>query len=83
MQNEPKIIDHNPDERRPTNGIWWVAWGIVALGWLWYLTYRDFDRDALALGGLTGLVLATWAIEISDNKVPSWMVPRSKRRVRR
>lgn len=73
-------IEHNPNEKRPTNTIWWVAWGIVALGWIWYFTYREFDRESLALGGLTGMLLATWAIEVTGNKVPDWMVPRPRKR---
>lgn len=80
--NEPPIIDHNPDETRPGNGIWWLVWGGVALLWIGYLTYREFDWDAIALGGVTGMVLATWAIEISDNKVPEWMIPPSRKKKR-
>lgn len=82
MPNEPPIIDHNPDETRPGNGIWWLVWGGVALLWIWYLTYREFDREALLLGFLTGGILASWAIEISDNKVPEWMIPPSRKKKR-
>lgn len=78
--NEPPIIDHNPDETRPTNTIWWIAWGIVALLWIWFLTYREFNRDALALGFITGMFFAIWGIEITGNKLPEWMIPRPKKR---
>lgn len=77
-------IDHNPHEKRPTNTIWWAAWIIVVLGWAWYLTYRDFDRDALLLGALTGIVFTLWSLEMKgDNDAPSWMVQRRKPRIRR
>jgi hypothetical protein len=48
--------------------------------WIWYFAYREFDKDALMLGCLTGMVLATWSIEISDNKIPAWMVPKPRKR---
>jgi hypothetical protein len=70
---EPPTIEHNPHEKRPTNGIWWAAWGVVALMWVWYLCFFDFQWVPLALGGFTMAVLATWAIEITGNKIPdSW-----------
>jgi hypothetical protein len=50
--------------------MWLASWTVVALLWLWYFVYRDFDRDALALGGITGIVLTIWAMEMSGNKVP-------------
>jgi hypothetical protein len=75
-------IDHNPHEKRPTNGIWWGAWIVVAVCWVWYLTYKEFDREALMLGGLTGGMLALWALEMKgDNEPPSWL--KGKPRVRR
>ena len=73
MNREPPIIDHNENEKRPTNTIWWVIWPIVALGWLGTGYSFGFDWHQIALGVFTGLVLATWAIEITGNKVPdSW-----------
>jgi hypothetical protein len=79
MQKEPKNIDHNPDERRPSNGIWWAAWGIVALLWVTQ-AFQGFDWPQMMLGVGTGAVLATWAIEITGNKAPSWMIPRPRKR---
>ena len=55
--------------------MWLAVWTFIALGWIWYFAYGDFDRDALALGGLTGIVLTIWAMEMTGNKLPSWMVP--------
>lgn len=75
-------IDHNPHEKRPTNTIWWAAWSIVVLLWIWYFAYREFDKDSLALGGITGMLLATWAIETTGNKAPDWLYPRAKKRKR-
>lgn len=69
-------IDHEPEERRPTNRIWWVA-GIIILGlWVTQLIRsgpESFEWDQIALGGFTVGILALWAIEITGNKVPdSW-----------
>lgn len=73
MNHEPPLIDHNPYERKMTNRIWWIIWPIIGLQWVGYLYFRDPDWWSLALGGMTLGVLATWAIEITGNKVPSWM----------
>lgn len=73
-------IDHNPHEKRPTNTIWWVAWPLILLQWAGYLYFREFDWWSIALGGGTGLVLATWAIDVTGNKVPSWMSGQPPRR---
>lgn len=74
MNNDPKTIDHIPNERRPGNGIWWLGWALVALAWLgtWYST--GFDWHQIALGAYTGLMLACWGIEITGNKVPEWLL---------
>lgn len=71
VPDDHPVIDNNPNERRPTNTIWWVLWPIVGLQWIAYLYFREFDLWSVALGGGTGLVLATWAIEITGNKVPA------------
>lgn len=77
-------IDHNPHEKRPTNGIWWAAWIGVALGWVGYLSFYEFDKIGVAIGFLTGALLAIWSLEMKgDNEPPSWMIKRSKPRVRR
>lgn len=65
-------IEHEPREKRPTWTIWWLAWGIV-IG-LWAITIfgdRTVDWENAMLGIGTGALLATWAIEITGNKVPS------------
>lgn len=72
-------IEHNPNEKRPTNTIWWVAWGIVALLWVGQY-FSGFDWDQVFLGLGTGCLLATWAIETTGNKVPDWMAPRPRKR---
>lgn len=66
-------IEHNPHEKRPTNTIWWVGWTFIALMWAGYLYFHEFDWWSLALGGISGMALASWAVTITDNKVPSWM----------
>lgn len=70
---EPPIIDHIPDEKRPTNTVWWVAWIGVALLWIWYLHFFEFSWVPIAIGGVTGMILASWAVDITGNKTPeSW-----------
>jgi hypothetical protein len=79
---KPPIIDHDPHERRPTNAIWWALWPFVGLQWASYFYFNAPDWWALAIGFVTGGVLASWAIEITGNKVPdSWRgKPSSPRR---
>lgn len=81
MNDEPKTIEHIPHERRLGNGIWWVLWPMIGLLWLgtWY--FWGFNWHQLLLGVGTGGVLATWAIEITGNKVPdSWRGKPGRRR---
>lgn len=74
LSDNPKIIDHIPNERRPGNGIWWLGWAMVALLWVWYLYFHEFDWPAVAIGAISGLMLASWAIDITGNKVPEWLL---------
>lgn len=66
-------IDHNPNEKRPGNGIWWVLWIGLALIWTGFGLNDGYDWYQIALGGFSGIVLALWAIEKTGNKVPDWM----------
>ena len=79
MNNELKTIEHIPGEKRPGNGIWWLGWALVLLGWIgtWYSF--GFDWHQIALGGFTGLVLAAWASEMTGNKAPRWMLKAFRR----
>lgn len=63
-------IEHNPNERRPTNTIWWVLWAVVVLQWIAYFYFRDPDWWSIAIGAFSMGVLATFAIEISGNQRP-------------
>ena len=65
-----KQIDHNPREKRPGNGVWWVM--AVGLVWCWGgLFYFSIIDWISAIGGLgTGIVFALWAIEKTGNKWP-------------
>jgi len=85
MQPEPPrdYIEHIPNEKRQTNTIWWLLWPLIGLLWLWYLYFFTFDWVPIALGLGTGSVLATWAIEITGNKAPDWMVNSLKSAARR
>lgn len=76
---EPPTIEHNPHEKRQTNTIWWVIWPIIVLQWAGYLYFHEFDWWSVAIGGGTGIVLATWAIEITGNKTPDWMKSHPRR----
>jgi|GEM_PF-1812128 len=83
MSNGP-IIDHDPDE--PKKGYkpvsWWLVWAIIAFCWWGYLSTHTFDWYAVAVGLGTGCMLATWAIEITGNKVPENWKSKSARRKR-
>ncbi|WP_273794154.1 hypothetical protein [Brucella intermedia] len=68
-------IDHDPDEPKIDRDPfpWWMGWILVALGWLWYFYYKEFDWISIALGLGTGTMLAGWAIEKTGNRIPdSW-----------
>lgn len=75
-------IEHIPNEKPPTNTIWWVAWPLVVFCWFGYLYVNEPDWWAICLGGFTMAILTTWAIDITGNKTPeSWgrQPPRSRR----
>lgn len=74
MNEPPKdFIEHIPGEKRPTNAIWWVLWPGIALLWAGCLYFGLLDRVSVLLGLGTGAILATWAIEVTGNRVPeSW-----------
>ena len=72
-EDDARLIEHNPHEKRPTNAIWWFMWPVTGLGWLGTGYFFGFDWHQIVLGAFTGMMLATWAIEITGNKVPeSW-----------
>jgi prepilin signal peptidase PulO-like enzyme (type II secretory pathway) len=73
VSDEPLLIEHNGHEKRPTNAIWWALWIIVGLQWVGTAYFFDFNWHQIALGAFTGMLLASWAIDITGNKVPdSW-----------
>jgi hypothetical protein len=74
-----KTIDHDPDEKRPTNRIWWIVSIIIALNAVDYLYFRTPDWWGMGLGFIAGTVLATWAIEVTGNKVPDLLRGKSRR----
>lgn len=71
------IIDHDPGEaprKRSwywSKGVYWIAWIMVGLMWLgeWHTGQLSWRTVLLAFG--SGMVLAAWAIEITDNAPPS------------
>ncbi|MFD9897463.1 hypothetical protein [Mesorhizobium sp. NPDC059025] len=63
-------IEHDPNEQRPTNAIWWGLWLMVAFSWVGYLYFNSPDWWAIGLGGFTMGTLATFAIEKTGNKWP-------------
>ncbi|HEY8343319.1 MAG TPA: hypothetical protein VIK75_10075 [Calditerricola sp.] len=72
MIHKPPSIEHDPDAKAPRDR-WWPHWLAVALMWVGYLTFHEFDLWSLSLGGVTVGLLATWAIEITGNKTPEFM----------
>lgn len=76
----PLTIEHNPGEKRPGYGIYWVLGGFLTFSGTTYFLTQTPDWWAIGLGGGFGMVLATWAIEITGNKAPAWMSPRRRRR---
>lgn len=74
--NEPRIIDHDPDEPPPDRTGRWpyftgsAAIAIVAGG---YFLTRDPDWHSLAVGAGCGIVFTALIIEYTGNKVPKWM----------
>jgi hypothetical protein len=67
-------IDHDPNEPPVdrTRGPWWWVWPIVALLWAGTAYSFGFDWRSIALGFITGGLLAVWAIDLTGNKVPDW-----------
>ncbi|UXT43226.1 hypothetical protein FY137_18320 [Agrobacterium tumefaciens] len=67
-------IDHDPHEPKIERGPGPWRWLFPAIGllWAWYFYFIPFDWVSIAIGGGTGIVLALWAIEVTDNKVPDW-----------
>ena len=73
-QPQGPIIEPDPDGKwRKEPRIWGPLWVLIAFGWVSYFATREIDWISIAGGGLTGMALATWAIEVTGNKVPEWM----------
>lgn len=67
-----KLIEHEPDEKRPDNRIFWIAGAILALIWFGHLAFFDLDWRSVVLGAATGFFVTAWGIEVSGNKLPDW-----------
>lgn len=74
MNEDPKTIEHIPNEQRPSKVGEWVVGIIIIACWVWYFYFRDLDWISLALGAFTGGVIVSWVTEITGNKAPDWMV---------
>lgn len=66
-------IEHNRYELPNDTTPWrWYWLGVAAL-WVWTLVDGAVDWNSAALGGITGMLLASWAIVKTGGKVPeSW-----------
>lgn len=53
---------------------WLLAAAILAINWIGYLYFFEPDWLSVMLGLGTGCVLACWAIDITGNKVPNFMI---------
>jgi hypothetical protein len=68
-----KTIDHDETEFADKRAGWPSTWFIVALIVGLNLYLFPFDWRSAAMGGLVGLMLAAWAIDVTGGKVPeSW-----------
>ncbi|MBZ3693254.1 hypothetical protein [Phyllobacterium calauticae] len=69
-------IEHDNDEPRIDRNFpspWKYLAVLIAFSAVTYFYANKPDWWALALGGLAGMTLTAWAIEITGNKVPdSW-----------
>lgn len=77
---EPPTIEHNPHERREPRWLWKAVWAVIAIFWLLQIP-DGFVWDQIALGAITGLCLAGWAMEKTGGEIPeSWRrkPPRSR-----
>lgn len=72
IDQDPKTIEHNINERREPKWIWKAAFFVVAIFWI--LQWRKgFDWGNIALGGISMGVLVAWAMEKTGGEVPaSW-----------
>lgn len=69
------LIDHDPEEpKKPYRPVpWWVIGGMAVVFWVGLFASGEFNWYSVAVAGFSGLMLATWAIEITGNKTPaSW-----------
>jgi len=74
--NEPRIIDHDPDEPPPDrtgNSVYWAGLVILVAIWAVYLFLKGVDWESVMLGGLTGGMFVIIMIAYTGNKVPKWM----------
>ncbi|MBE0559895.1 MAG: hypothetical protein IH622_03550 [Ochrobactrum anthropi] len=68
-------IDHDQHEPKIDRSTfpWWLAWIVVAVGWVGFWHYGLIEWYSAALGLGTGTLLAGWAIEKTGNRIPdSW-----------
>lgn len=74
--NEPRIIDHDPDEPPPDRswkGLPAAFTFAICLIWIGNLVFFDLDWYSILLGALTGGGFIILMIEYTGNKVPNWM----------
>lgn len=80
---KPPIIDHDENEERP-EGPWpWVkAWLFVGALWVWFFWFQIPNWVSVGIGFATGIMLAAWATDITDNRYifsPSKKKPTDRR----
>jgi len=64
------------EQKKKGPPIWPMAWTMLALFWAAHLYFRTFEYSNFVMGFLTALILVSWAVDITDNKVPDFMKPR-------
>ena len=77
----PPPIEPDSDGRyKPPPRVWLHVFIVTTLMWSGYLYFHTFDWYSIALGFWSGMMLSSWAIDMTGNKLPDFMKPTSARR---
>lgn len=73
FDQDPKIIEHAPNEERRPKWVWKATWMVVFI--FWGFQYIDGIKwDSLLVGLLTGMVLVGWVADTFGlGAIASWI----------